>query len=172
MDGINHLVKGTKLMTILKEHADNHDKQLVLINEMVKSELKKLNTHFEGVVAEMEAKENLLLKHINSVEQRLEEKLIKSKRMTDRGILTNSEISGTRQRSLGERSSGKSGGSDGMDGVDGVDDSEGTTSHFWPYLMFFVGVLVCGVYGTRKIQALKTEDDFYGGRGRKNSKTF
>ena len=73
MDGINHLVKGTKLMTILKEHADNHDKQLVLINEMVKSELEKLNTHFEGVVAEMEAKENLLLNHINAVEKRLEE---------------------------------------------------------------------------------------------------
>ena len=63
-------------------------------------------------------------------------------------------------------------GSGGSGGSGGVDDSEGTTSHFWPYLMFLVGVLVCGVYGTRKIQALKTEDDFYGGRGRKNSKSF
>ena len=85
LEGINSVISSTNLVQLLQEHADSHDKELVLINEMVKSELSQLHNHFEGVVAEMEAKEELLLKHIASVEQRLEQKLQESKDLADQG---------------------------------------------------------------------------------------
>jgi hypothetical protein len=135
MEGINELLKSTTIMKILKEHADNHDRQLALIKDMVKSELEKLNKHFEGVVAEMEIKENLLQKHIASVEKRLEEKLRKSHEMADTGNIVG-------------------------DGGSGV-----SVSHFWPYLFLFCSVLACAACGMQKINALKKEDDFYAGTG-------
>jgi len=85
MDGINSVIKETELMKALKEHADSHDKQLVAVNEMVVEELRGLHNHFEGIVAQMEEKEQLLLKHIDAVEKRLEEKLKESRDIASRG---------------------------------------------------------------------------------------
>ena len=85
LEGINSVISGTDLIKLLKEHADSHDKQLVLINEMVKSELSQLHNHFEGVVAEMKSKEQLLVNHIAAVEKRLEQKLQESKDLAEQG---------------------------------------------------------------------------------------
>jgi hypothetical protein len=132
MEGINSVIKQTDLMKALKEHADNHDKQLVAINEMVVQQLSNLHTRFEGIVSGMEKKEQLLIQHIDAVEKRLDQKLLESKEVADSG---------------------------------------GSSSHFWPYTILFIGIVVISGIIFTKIEALKSEDNFYGSsaRGRKRS---